>query len=363
MVAPAREPAPAELQQFVAQRCQAIFHQAQPPTRLTLKRHQSVWLAHCQFEHEQHTLVLKWSRHWSSLGGGLSSLVYVQEQVRRDPQLTEATIAFYDYDEARGLLLMEQAHGQSLQALMQQSLRGGQAAPARVDAALVRVGAILAHLHRLEPATMGIMHPRKAKQGLAANLIQTWRDRALCRWLPPHLRDPESYCGRFAPSFWDDDGRALLAVDLQPKNVLVCGSERVRVIDVDYSVGHAARGLAMFLVCLDRMQVRDPRRRMRQAVAGWKAAVLHGYLEARDDPNFEQELAFFYPWAVLGYYRQHVQMRPWFKPYLGWAYARLLQQVMAEHPLPARRWAAAARVPADPGAAGRLPRRLPQHRL
>ena len=306
-----------------------LFREEGAPDDVKVTRHETVWIAACRFNGRTHTGVIKPVRRFS-LGGGVDALWQVHRHLcQADTRLRDSTVRFLGCLSDEHLVVMEHVPGTLLCTAMERAL-GARASTQSVDHAVQQLGHYQRDLHAVDAAQFGADTARKINAGFMQEMDEIWYDPWIQRRLPPQFRDHTTLHGRLPADFATSCGDRVLPVDLQPKNVIIRPDGRICVIDVDYAVGHPARGLALCLVSFDRLRMRRPGHRALETVDRWKHLLLDAYVAGAKERSVLVSLQFFYPWAVLTHYRQHVGARRWWRPYLAWFYGGLLSRWLLE---------------------------------
>ncbi len=318
-----------QVRQLLAARGHVFLGQAAPPRAVDVRRNCTAVVASLAFADGRRRLVVK-AVAAGDVGLGTPERLYaVHEAVRaRSPALAERTPRFLGIDAERRLVVMEYVPGATLLARLRGHLRlfGSPAGPA--EPPLRQAAGLLAELHRLPAADAGLADRPSPNGAFLPDFEASWNALAVRRLLPPRYHDPQRLFDHLPSAFAGRAEGRLLLVDTQPKNMLVDDAGRVYFIDLDYSAGNPAIGLAQFLVGLDRLGLRHPLARPGPQVAAWKRCFLDAY-GAQAPPSVAEDLVFFYPWVLLQILRQHAAGHPWLRWYLSAHYGRRLREFLA----------------------------------
>jgi hypothetical protein len=252
-------------------------------------------------------------------------LCSVHEAVRaRSAALAGRTPRLLGIDPGHRLVVMEYVAGPTLLALLRRSLGPFRRGAAPCEPLLRQAASLLAQLHRLAAAEVGVPGAPSANGAYRADFEASWRDPLVRGLLPAGYADPQRLYDRLPPSFFGRAEDRLLLVDTQPKNMLVADGGAVYLIDLDYSAGNPAVGLAQFLVGLDRLGLRHVLTRPAARIAAWKRCVVAAYFE-QAPAWVAEDLVYFYPQVLLQMIGQHAAARPWLRWYLAGYYGRRLR--------------------------------------
>lgn len=301
-----------------------FFREPAPPRAVTVQPRGSVFLARLDFGHACYRAVVKRVPPGAEVDCP-ERLSQIHERIRaRGPLLAASNPQILGHDADTHCTVMTYFEGRPLLTLLRGALRWPLRRPAGLVPALERAADVLAEIHRLPAADVGLCEPVRRNDYFLPDLEELW-DRYLGR-RAARLPSPRGLVGRLSDSFPGRTGAALLPTDAQPKNVLVADSGAVCFIDLDYSCGNPMQGLARFLVSMDRAGLRYVLTAPSARLDAWKRAFAAAYL--RRAPAAGEDLVFFYPWALLRTVQRHDVARPWLRPLLTWYYGHCLERFL-----------------------------------
>jgi hypothetical protein len=302
---------------LLANRWQELLHQNAPPRSVAFERRSSAVLASLTFEAGNYRLAVKQIPASASIRSP-RELARVHMKMRTmSPCLARCTPNIAGSDEGERLVVMEFIPGPTLldRLIGRKGLffRSADECGELLDAA----GVVLGEVNAIAAEDVGVTGEGRTNGSFLPRFQGQWAAQGLAA--PHHL---DRLLAALPADFADRAPRQLLAVDAQPKNVLVTGPGRVCFIDPDYRSGNPAIGVAHFLVSMDRAGLRRPLPGTAARIAGWQRRFLEAYFRMAPR-SVAEDLLFFYPWMLDRCCELHsgASLRL-VKGYLEWYYAR-----------------------------------------
>jgi hypothetical protein len=298
----------------------------EPPRAVTLRPNQTAVVASLEFAGGVRHVVVKSIPEHANIPCP-EKLREVHDGLRaRGARLAGGLPRFAGVGREERLLVMEFVDGRPLEDVLKASLRS----PVRRDdpgeVPLRETAALEAEMHRVCGADVGLAGPYPNRSYLPG-FEAAWKHPSVARVLPLGLRDARRLYDLLPPSFFDRAGDRVMAGDIQPKNVIVREGGGVCLIDLDYTAGNPAIGVAQFLVALDRLGTRCPLGPPLRRIASWKQQYLAAYLEGSPH-SVAEDLSFFYPSLLVQHLLEHSASRPWLRRYLVAYYGRRLREFL-----------------------------------
>jgi hypothetical protein len=292
------------------------------PKAVTLRREQSAVLASLEFEGKVRMVAVK-RLSGSRIIGCPVELSRIHEAVRACSSLVaSSTPRFLAHSPEHKFVVMEYVEGPTLLSALTErpTGEGGDLASCQLAR---RAGALLAEFHSVTfEAARAVAEPR-ANWTYVEHWAGLWHSLAECRGLRVPLRDSRRILDHLSPQFFGRTVARLHPVDVQPKNILVPAPSRLCLIDPDYSWANPALGVGQFLASLDRVRLRSRRPDLAESIRCWKRAFLDGY-SSRNAGALNEDVLFFYSWALLRMQRLHESRLPWMRLILRRFYAARL---------------------------------------
>lgn len=311
-----------------------MLRQATPPRSVRVRRQSTAILASLSFEGAgtfdvvvKHVPVV---RVGTGAAWDARQLAYVHERIRSaSPRLALCMPRIVGWDADDQLIVMELIPGVVLPHILPGCLRPFRPPPDRCLRPIREAGELLAEIHALPAAEVGIDYTRADTNAVYLPRFEAnWRRQGLADHLPVRYRDPGFVYGFLRPDFPGHTGGHLVPADAQPKNVVVADAGRVCFIDPGYAVANPAIGLAQFLVGFDQLGLKWPFPSRFSQIAAWQREFLEGYFRTAAR-TVADDLVFFYPFVLHQGYELHVGRRPWKRWYLKSFYANRLKSFLA----------------------------------
>jgi aminoglycoside phosphotransferase (APT) family kinase protein len=279
------------------------------PSSVELRRNQSAVLASLIFRQGVRKVAAKQLDSTRS-GNSVAELARMHEEARSSSSLLAAcTPRFLAHCAEHNFFVMEYIEGPTLlRVLLRQGYRG--ADDGSVASILIRKsGELLAELHGITPTAFGTAARARKNHTYLGHWRELWKSLGMDRALPAGSRAPYSLLARMSPAFFEREVTRLHPIDFQPKNILVPAADRLCLTDTDYSLANPALAVGQFLASLDRILLRPHWPGLKACVRSWKQAFLAGYA-SRLPESLNEDVLFFYSWALLRMLKTHVEARP-----------------------------------------------------
>jgi aminoglycoside phosphotransferase (APT) family kinase protein len=306
------------------------------PTSVDVSHNQSAVLASLNSHKGVRRVAAKRLDSFHSIDS-VAELARTHEGVRSSSSfLAASTPRFLAQCDEHNFVVMEYVEGPTLLSLLRwQGFQGAKEGSA--PCVLVRKsGELLAELHRTAPGICGAAGKTRKNNSYLGHWRELWKSQGMDRSLPAPLRNPYGLLACLSPAFFERNVSRLHPVDFQPKNILVPAPDRLCLIDTDYSLANPALGIGQFLASLDRILLRPHWPGLKECIPSWKQAFLAGYA-SRLPETLNEDVLFFYTWALLRMLKAHVESRPSISYFLRRFYtkrmARFLTQ-LNEPPVP-----------------------------
>ena len=233
--------------------------------------------------------------------GERERLLLFQRAAHLRPAMAASTIRHADLlacNPSLGVLVMRAVPGISLEQKIVASCFRGRAAFSECKTAVEHAADQLAELHELAIPAAAPM----ARSCSNAEYVERLRRTALSSafvagTLAGSAFDPERIIGNLPDGFWQRQEVRLLHGDFQAKNILVDGSARPALIDIDYGSGHPLRDVAQFLTQLERLHRRWRIPRARNMLHAYGTAFCEQYARA-GFAYLMEDLPFFRLWTI-----------------------------------------------------------------
>lgn len=213
------------------------------------------------------------------------------------------------HDDESNAIIMEHVDGFPVSKILQRALFSRMRRDEAANA-VEKVGEILADINAIEEQDVGIETEGRSNESYVDDLIKISKEIKMGDYLVNGYRDIDEFVNSF-PKVWKERSpKHLIAVDVQPKNVFLSESGIV-LIDPDYAIGNPAMNIAQVFVSIDMIGLRFPLRSCARIIEEWKKLFFLAYKRSEKAYEWaEDDLAFFYPWALLQSYIRHVNNRP-----------------------------------------------------
>ena len=190
--------------------------------------------------------------------------------------------------------------------------------------ALEKTGSILADINSIEEENIGIKTKGRSNESYIDDFNEIAKEIKVSNYLVNGGQDLTRFVSGFSKDWKERTPKHLIAVDVQPKNVFLTTGGIV-LIDPDYAIGNPAMNIAQVLVSIDQLGMKFPLRGHIRIIEEWKKHFLLAYKQSENAyPWVDEDLAFFYPWALLQSYVRHIGYRPMFAKYFArWYRARV----------------------------------------
>ncbi len=222
------------------------------------------------------------------------------------------------YDDWKNVIVMEYIDGVPLLKLLRKVLltRFGSTDATK---AIENVGKILADINAISAKDLGIISDAKSNESFIRDLSDLSKEFGVGKYLANGNQEIMEFIESFSEKLKKRCVKHLIAVDVQPKNVFLSRGGIV-LIDPGYAVGNPAMNVAQVLVSLDQLGMRFPLKGHNRMIEKWKFQFLSAYKGSTNSYKWlEEDLMFFYPWALLQSYIRHIGYRPSLrKIFAGW---------------------------------------------
>ncbi len=276
---------------------------------MKISRDQTAWMVSNLQRDSQRRVVLK-VPDTDCVTQSSSQMYDLHEKVRCMVEEEDRSIVpILGYDDRKNVIVMEHIDGSPLLKLLRKVLLtkfGG----ADAIKAIENTGKILADINAIKAKDLGIKTNAKSNESFIRDLSDLSNDIGVGKYLANGNQEVMEFVDTFSEKLKERSVQQLIAVDVQPKNVFLSGNGIV-LIDPGYVIGNPAMNVAQVLVSLDQLGMRFPLKGHIRMIEKWKKQFLSAYKESDNSYKWlEEELKFFYPWALLQSYIRHISYRP-----------------------------------------------------
>jgi len=317
----------ADVLRFLTERGHHFLQQARPAQHVACQANGTAIVATLKFADGMKQVVVKRVAHSAHVPDA-ELLWRIHHRIRRQhPILAKGTAEFFGFDRTRNLIVMEHVAGYNLGRVLHGALRSRGHEAMDYGRQLGRAAEVLAAFHQLPEGLVQPEHsPPRANRTFLPDFERLWSSPTIQWLLPRRFRTPERLLEKLPGDFFSRVAHRVVPDDAKPKNV-VASATRTCFVDPDYACGNPAMAVAQFLVGLDRDATALPHWHGRSLIRSWQRTFLRQYLES-GPAEVAEELLFFYPWALLKLFEQHVAARPWSGWLFGWSYGVRLREFL-----------------------------------
>ncbi|MFA5864846.1 MAG: hypothetical protein WC975_09175 [Phycisphaerae bacterium] len=246
---------------------------------------------------------------------------------RQENSLAASLPKIFGIDRDRCLIRMEYIPGSTLETILKSKLKKSRDSDPNVTETFNGLAELFAAMTRLKPSEAGMPFTPWQNRNVLSTFEPLFTRWPLRHYLPLEINTLQKFYDKFNGQVFSRIIENLMLVDCQPKNILVAEGGSLRLIDMDYAVTNPALAVAHFLISLDRLGLTRPFNFVIAKIAAWQRCFLSAFFK-HSEPDFIEDLAFFYPTTLLRVCNWHEKNRKWAAPYLRWYYGNRLKNYL-----------------------------------